>query len=86
MNSSTLKLAGMNAVWVLLLTLNSRIVNMHPLPNLGLVVLSQMLVAAGFFTILKAIQIANTFTDKIAYMAGGGIGACGGVLLTSWIR
>jgi len=45
-----------------------------------------MLVAAGFFTILKAIQIANTFTDKIAYMAGGGIGACGGVLLTSWIR
>jgi len=81
-----MKLLGLNALWVLLLTLNSRIVNTHPTPNMGLIVLSQMGVAWGFFVILKTIQVCSTLLDKVAYCAGGGIGAVLGVELTSWIK
>jgi len=53
---------------------------------MGLVIVSQLLLAFGYYTIVKSIQEAHTVWNKCGYCAGGAAGACIGVLITQAIK
>ena len=76
------QLAAMNATWVLMLTINSRIVNARHSLNFSLIAFSQILIAFGYFTIVKSIQHSESLWDKVAFCVGGAAGAVVGVLIT----
>lgn len=80
------RLAVLNAAWVILLTANTRIVNAHFSTNVAMVAISQIFVSFGYFTLVKNIQNAGTWVDKISYCCGGAAGAVSGVILTWWVR
>jgi len=80
------QLLALNATWVLILTVNSRVVNAHAQTNLAIIATSQIVVSAGYFAIVKQIHASSTWAHRVAYCVGGALGGVLGVVVTHGIR
>jgi len=80
-----LKIAALNGLWVVIVTVNSRIINAHLHQDIVLVCVSQIAVSFAYFSLVKGIQHAHSLTEKLAYCGGGVVGAALGVFVTSTV-